>query len=767
MPARPTPRIGFRRHLRVASVPGEMSVYLVSARGTVALAGEQIHALAPLLDGSHDLAGLQRRVADRLSPGQLHRVLVSLARDNLVGLRHTGSPAGHDTAAAAYWDLAGVAGPAPDRSTVRLEVLARPGSALDPAAAKAALHSAGVPVAEHEGDHATVPALVLCDDYLDPRLATFNARQIAAGRPWLLAKPTGPDLWVGPVFRPGGGPCWECLATRLRGHRRGEALLARAGVRADIPEASLPATRRLGLQLAALEATKWLADPGAAGSGGMRRDLGARPDAVWVLDTLTLESRSHPVQPRPQCPVCGDAGLVTGRMRGPVTLDSRPKAAGATGNGHRALAPEQVWQRYRHLVDPVSGIIASIQRDPRCPDFLHSYLSGPNRAVGAGGPAGPRAGLRQQSGGKGRTDLEARVSALCEAVERYCGSRLGDEPTVRGSLRGLGEAVIHPDRCQLFHELQYAERHRWNATQPEFQQIPEPFDETEVMDWSPVWSLTGQRQRLLPTDLLFFTADRHPSVRATSNGNAAGASLEDAVLQGLLELVERDAVALWWYNRTRHPAVALSSFDDPWIADLRDAYARIGREFWVLDVSSDLGVPVMAAVSRRADKPAEDLMLGFGAHLDPAVALRRALTELGQLLPAVVDARPDGTGYRAAEPHIRSWWQTATTANQPYLWPDERQPPRRRGDYAYTARTDLRDDLEHLVALAAGHGLEVLVVDQTRPDIGLPVVKVVVPGLRHFWARFAPGRLYDVPVRLGRLATPTPYAGLNPIPLFL
>lgn len=764
MAPRPTPRIGFRRHFRVASVPGETSVYLVSARGTVALAGEQIQILAPLLDGSHDLAGLQRRVADRLSPGQLRRLLATLARDNLVGLHHTESPVGDDPAAAAYWDLAGGGEPDPDRSAVRLEVLARPGSALDAAAATAALRSAGVPVTEL--DTTAAPALVLCDDYLDPRLATLNARQIAAGRPWLVAKPTGPDLWVGPVFRPGGGPCWECLATRLRGYRRGEALLDRAGVRADVPEASLPVTRGLGLQLAALEATKWLAGPGGAGSG-VRRGEGAGPDAVWVLDTLSLEFGPHPVQRRPQCPVCGDVGLVAERMRAPVTVGSRPKAAGATGNGHRVLAPGQVWQRYRHLVDPVSGIVESIRRDPRCPDFLHSYLSGPNRAVGSGGMAGSRAGLRQQSGGKGRTDLEARVSALCEAVERYCGSRLGDEPTVRGSLRELGEAAIHPDRCQLFHELQYAERHRWNAVQPELQQIPEPFDDTEVLDWSPIWSLTGQRQRLLPTDLLFFTADRHPSVRATSNGNAAGASLEDAILQGLLELVERDAVALWWYNRTRHPAVALSSFDDPWIADLRGAYARIGREFWVLDVSSDLGVPVMAAISRRTDKPAEDLMLGFGAHLDPAVALVRALTELGQLLPAVVDARPDGTGYRAADPHIQWWWQTATAANQPYLRPDERQPSRRRGDYAYTARTDLRDDVEHLVALAAGHGLEVLVVDQTRPDIELPVVKVVVPGLRHFWARLAPGRLYDVPVRLGRLATPTPYAGLNPIPLFL
>jgi len=63
--------------------------------------------------------------------------------------------------------------------------------------------------------------------------------------------------------------------------------------------------------------------------------------------------------------------------------------------------------------------------------------------------------------------------------------------------------------------------------------------------------------------------------------------------------------------------------------------------------------------------------------------------------------------------------------------------------------------------------MEVLVLDQTRPDVGLPVVKVIVPGMRHFWARLGPGRLYDVPVQLGRLCRPTPYEELNPIPMFL
>jgi oxazoline/thiazoline synthase len=63
--------------------------------------------------------------------------------------------------------------------------------------------------------------------------------------------------------------------------------------------------------------------------------------------------------------------------------------------------------------------------------------------------------------------------------------------------------------------------------------------------------------------------------------------------------------------------------------------------------------------------------------------------------------------------------------------------------------------------------MEVLVLDQTRPDVGLAVAKVIVPGIRPFWARLAPGRLFDVPVELGWLPEPLGEDELNPIPMFL
>lgn len=283
-----------------------------------------------------------------------------------------------------------------------------------------------------------------------------------------------------------------------------------------------------------------------------------------------------------------------------------------------------------------------------------------------------------------------------------------------------------------------------------------------------MWSLTGQTQRLLPTSMLYFGEEEAPDgLCADSNGNAAGSSPEDALIQGFLELVERDAVALWWYNRTRQPGVDLDAFGEPYIERLREGYRTVRREVWALDLTSDFGIPVIAALSRRTDKPAEDIVFGFGAHFDPRVALRRALTEMGQLLPLVSEVTPEGGGYRITDPEPLEWWRHSTAANRPYLRADRNVPALGPRDRPYTPAGDLREDITAITELTRSRGMDLLVLDQSRPDLELPVVKVIVPGLRPFWPRFAPGRLYNTPVELGRRTEPTPYAQLNPIPLFV
>ena len=116
-------------------------------------------------------------------------------------------------------------------------------------------------------------------------------------------------------------------------------------------------------------------------------------------------------------------------------------------------------------------------------------------------------------------------------------------------------------------------------------------------------------------------------------------------------------------------------------------------------------------------------------------------------------------------PDLEYWYKEATLANQPYLVPNSSLKPKVYLDYPEHYHSDLKQDVLSCVEIAASLGLETLVLDQTRPDIGLNVVKVIVPGLRHFWSRFAAGRLYDVPVQMGWLPEPLTEEQLNPVPM--
>jgi ribosomal protein S12 methylthiotransferase accessory factor len=245
--------------------------------------------------------------------------------------------------------------------------------------------------------------------------------------------------------------------------------------------------------------------------------------------------------------------------------------------------------------------------------------------------------------------------------------------------------------------------------------------------------------------------------------------MEEAILQGFMELVERDAVALWWYNSLQKPQVDLDSFDEPYFQSLKQYYQTINREIWVLDITSDLNIPVFAAVSRRSDREVEDIVLGYGAHFDAKIAISRALTEVNQILPNVLFAKADGsTNYPpSADTLAIDWWKTATVAKQSYLVPGVRVAAKVSGDYPQMASDDLLEDVKQAQQIVEKNGMEMLVLDQTRADIGLRVAKVIVPGMRHMWKRLAPGRLYEVPVNMGWLEEALTEDKLNSFPMWM
>jgi ribosomal protein S12 methylthiotransferase accessory factor len=382
-----------------------------------------------------------------------------------------------------------------------------------------------------------------------------------------------------------------------------------------------------------------------------------------------------------------------------------------------------------------------------------------------------RKNLRGRSGGKGRTDHQAKVGAVCEAIERFNGIYRGDEPHVDGSYARLAERALHPEELLLFSDAQYADRIAWNAAQTtSYHVIPERLDPEREIQWTPVWSLRDERERLAPAGHCWYG---HPDIVAhfysasDANGCAAGNTVEEAILQGLMELVERDSVAAWWYNRAWRPEVDLDAFDEPYVALVREHYAAMGRNLWVLDITTDLGIPAFVGCSQRLEGPTEDLLIGFGAHVDPRMALMRALTEVNQFLPAVAQRNPDGsTNYWMDDADAIQWWTEETLDGNPHVAPHPELPARRPSDFAEIATDDIAEDVRRCVQRIAAAGHDVLVLDQSRPAIELAVVRVIAPGLRHFWRRLGPGRLYDVPVKLGWIDAPVPEADLNPLSIF-
>jgi ribosomal protein S12 methylthiotransferase accessory factor len=605
--------------------------------------------------------------------------------------------------------------------------------------------------------------VVLTDSYLREGLHSFNQQALENSHPWLLVKPVGTVLWLGPIFYPGKTGCWECLAQRLRGNSPVEEFVRK---RKDVASPLIPtlhsltSTNQIALGMTATEVLKWILI-------GNKRLEGI----LVTHDTLSLETKNHVVIKRPQCSRCGMEVLKNPKPQ-PIILGRRKKTFTAEG-GHRCALPQETLRKYQHHISPITGAVRELEKVfMGSNDLTHTYLAKHHFATTFDDAIALGRNLGGRSSGKGRSDIQARVSGLCEAIERYSGVFQGEEIREKASYRQLGARGIHPNACMNFSEAQYEGREEWNAScDGWFQKVPEPFDEERERDWTPVWSLTAEEFKYLPTAYCYYgyAKPEKPDCWADSNGCAAGNTLEEAILQGFMELVERDSVALWWYNRLQRPAVDLDSFEEPYFQALKAYYQTLGRELWVLDLTSDLKVPTFAAITRRKEREVEDIVLGYGAHFDPAIAIQRALTEVNQIIPSVLLAKADGsTQYvPSADPLAVEWWQTATLAGHPYLAPDESIGPKVPGDYLQLASDDLYEDVMKCKEIVEKRGMEMLVLDQTRPDIGLKVVKVIVPGMRHFWKRLGGGRLYEVPAKMGWLKEPLTEERLNPFPMWM
>jgi ribosomal protein S12 methylthiotransferase accessory factor len=305
-------------------------------------------------------------------------------------------------------------------------------------------------------------------------------------------------------------------------------------------------------------------------------------------------------------------------------------------------------------------------------------------------------------------------AAVGEAIEYASQLQRGDEPLHRAA--GMPGAFSQAERSALAAMLSLGDTETLLA-----------------LDWLPARRLGDGAESALPADLCLRRppcASVAQSAAPLSIGCAAGPTLDEAVLGGLLELVERDAAALWWRGGDKAAALALDGEAARQTTELLHEIRRGAdrRATWLLDITSGIGIPCVAALS--VDRDGRQISCGLSAGLSPAQAARSAIREMGQyeLAYHLIEVKRRANPGHELNPQEREQMQRGAEIlpdDQPLLHPA--LAPRRH------AGNDGMDPAE-AIAWVASHleaaGFQAHAVDLTRAEFGIPVAKVVVPGLQ-------------------------------------
>ncbi len=579
---------------------------------------------------------------------------------------------------------------------------------------QAPLPASGVTVAKPQD--LELPIVLLTNNYLH-----VSVRELLSevNSPVLLVRSDAKQLWLGPVLHQTS--CWSCVESRLLINSPVDEFLRQhqRPVTAEDPE----------------QQPTWLT------RNDFRQQLSVE-DRDLLDNFLRTDSQEQVIVRR------DSDGVVTRHLidfaAGCDKCGSKNDDQGPSfGSGLRRWSNEYALQQLGHLVDPLIGHVQreSIVAGPphhsfflAAADFRFVRHDSTVQRLLRHGP--------KTNAGKGWSPESARLGALGESLERIAAAYTGDEQVRQASAAELGLSAIQPSEFSLFSEKQIEHRMEWNKERSNERDlrhyVPRPLDPQEVIPWCELQSLTGGASRWFPAAACCFNYpqpdghNRGVPVIADSNGCAAGADVTEATAFALLELVQRDAVGIWWYNRrsvARLPHMIVSGPGREAIDNLRGQ----GQDVWFLDITSDLGVPTVVALSAESGR---HIGYGFASSWSLASAADDALLELLQIIQTARrrQGRPEESGTLMSQ-----WWREAILDDQPFL----------RG-VAAPAAADLHEAepsaavlVDDILQRLQGAGIEPFILDLTRPSYRLSVVRTFAPGLRHIWRRHGPGRLYD------------------------
>lgn len=380
-----------------------------------------------------------------------------------------------------------------------------------------------------------------------------------------------------------------------------------------------------------------------------------------------------------------------------------PKAY--TAGTHRTLAPEETLRRVTPFL-PVMGItrVANVTGLDTVGIPVVMVTRPNSRSVSV-------------SQGKGVTLAAAKASGVMESIESY-----------------HAERITLPVKYASYEEL------RWSHRVVNVERLPRlatsRFTPHTPLMWIEGRDLMSGEAAWVPFEMvhLNFTLPLPPGhgcFAAGSNGLASGNHRLEAIGHAITELAERDAITLWHLldeEAQEATRLDLATVADPACRGMLELYDKAGVDVGVWELTSDLGLPVfLCRIVPREDAPQQSLRpaMGSGCHVAREVALSRALTEAAQsrltFISGARDDMPRSEYHRHQDPALHARWKARIRGG------------RGGRDFALcptaSGRT-LGDDLDTLLARLRAAGIEEAVaVDLTKPEFGIPVVRVVIPGL--------------------------------------
>jgi ribosomal protein S12 methylthiotransferase accessory factor len=531
--------------------------------------------------------------------------------------------------------------------------------------------------------------------------------------PWLSVWRHDDEVWIGP-FQQGEQPgCLACLQHRLRCASQDRAAFdlhhqqSVAAWSGPLP----PLAMAVITSLIQEEETRFKTN----------RPPRTR-ESVFAYSLRSGGMKQHPLVPYGLCAECSHAGRNAAN-----TAADRPLVKASPDTFRTAAAPPAIDRLRRRFVDHRTGVILNEVQHPH-----QAWLPVSEAKLVLSHTAVREPGLGREFD----YDTAARVAVL-EALERHAGLEPhSGTSVVEGAYAALAGAAVDPVSLTLHHSAAYEDPQlRLTAYSPDLR-----------LRWVWAHSFRQGGPCLVPEQAVYYGAMPEPGgpriLWETSSGCALGGSWQEAVFHALLEFLERDAFLLMWYGQVPAPRLDLRSVTDPHLLDLADRVQRQGYVVDAFNITSDVGLPVVAVLVWNLDERGPFLSLSAGAHPNPMQAYKSALLEAAWLLPGMEALRTRFKGDRSLlnGDTVRDMDDHRAL----YLMPESRErlafllrPGRVQGfaeawgPEPWPRHADLREDLNHLVNGVLAAGLDVLAVDQTPPelsDVGLHAARVLVPG---------------------------------------